>query len=113
MEEKSQYTVEKYLCDARTFAEYAEGRAITKELAIDYKIELIAKGYAVSSINSMLEELVEEVVEEIPLLDYTEDQVAALSADELVALLVNYEAEEIAAFVKKFFKNGDINLLLI
>ena len=57
MEEKSQYTVEKYLRDARTFMDYAEGRAITKELAIDYKNELIAKGYAVSSVNSMLASL--------------------------------------------------------
>lgn len=56
-EEKSEHTVEKYMRDARTFADYADGRAITKELVIEYKNALIGKNYAVSSINSMLASL--------------------------------------------------------
>jgi len=53
-EEKSPATVEKYLRDTRAFMEYADGRIITKELAVAYKNELQEKEYAVRSINSML-----------------------------------------------------------
>ena len=53
-EEKSAATVEKYLRDARAFISFAEGAAITKELAISYKQKLISDSYAVRSINSML-----------------------------------------------------------
>ena len=56
-EEKSEHTIEKYMRDARAFADYADGRAITKELVIDYKNMLIGKNYAVRSINSMLASL--------------------------------------------------------
>ncbi len=44
----------KYLRDARAFIVYLDGREITKELVILYKRMLIEKGYAVSSVNSML-----------------------------------------------------------
>lgn len=56
-EEKSKNTIEKYMRDARAFADYADGRAITKELVIEYKNSLISKNYAVRSINSMLASL--------------------------------------------------------
>lgn len=53
-EEKSAATLEKYGRDAAAFAGYANGRGITKELAIGYKKQLMEQGYAASSINSML-----------------------------------------------------------
>ena len=53
-EEKSVATIEKYLRDTYAFFEYADGREITKELAVAYKNELQKKNYAVRSINSML-----------------------------------------------------------
>lgn len=53
-EEKSANTVEKYLRDARAFASFAGGREVTKKLAVAYKQELLDRGYAVRSINSML-----------------------------------------------------------
>lgn len=54
LEERSGATVEKYCRDAAAFAEYADGSAVTKELAIAYKTKLKDNGYAVRSINSML-----------------------------------------------------------
>ena len=56
-EEKSTFTVEKYMRDARKFALFAGERAIRKDVVIAYKNELIAEGYAVNSINSMLASL--------------------------------------------------------
>lgn len=56
-EEKSSATVEKYLRDARAFLLFAKGKAITKELVMSYKKQLIEKNYAVRSINSMLASL--------------------------------------------------------
>lgn len=56
-EEKSGVTVEKYMRDVKRFLIYAGGRRVDKELTINYKKELIEKGYAVSSINSMLASL--------------------------------------------------------
>jgi len=59
-EEKSRATVEKYLRDVRAFfvfaekADIAEKGEITKELVLAYKKELLEKGYAVTSMNSML-----------------------------------------------------------
>lgn len=53
-EEKSVATQEKYLRDAQSFYVYADGSEITKELVIAWKQELIAKEYAVRSVNSML-----------------------------------------------------------
>ena len=53
-EEKSAATQEKYLRDVQAFFIYADGSAITKELVVAWKQELIAKEYAVRSVNSML-----------------------------------------------------------
>ena len=53
-EEKSVATTQKYLRDTHAFFEYADGREITKELAVAYKNELQKKDYAIRSINSML-----------------------------------------------------------
>jgi len=53
-EEKSAATQEKYLRDVRKFSVYAAGGKITKELVVAWKERLIAQGYAVRSINSML-----------------------------------------------------------
>ena len=52
LEERSKITVEKYMRDVRTFAEYADGE-ITKETVIAYKKHL-QENYAVRSVNSML-----------------------------------------------------------
>ena len=54
MEEKSRNTVDKYLRDIRAFQAYAGEKPITKELTVHYKEELLEKGYAISSINSMI-----------------------------------------------------------
>ena len=51
--EKSTATVEKYLRDVRAFSVFAGGAAVTKELTVAYKKELL-KNYAPRSINSML-----------------------------------------------------------
>ena len=56
-EEKSQNTVEKYIRDVAAFAEYLGSELISKEIAIAYKQELIAKEYAVRSINSIIASL--------------------------------------------------------
>ena len=53
-EEKSPATIKKYLRDAGTFINYAEGKSITKELTVAYKKSLQNKNYAVRSVNSML-----------------------------------------------------------
>ena len=52
-DEKSTATVEKYLRDVRAFSVFAGGAAVTKELTVAYKKELL-KNYAPRSINSML-----------------------------------------------------------
>ena len=54
LEEKSANTIEKYARDVKAFATFLNSRAACKELVIEYKQKLIAEGYAVSSINSML-----------------------------------------------------------
>ena len=56
-EEKSGATIEKYVRDVRTFAQYAGAQALTKQLTIAYKRDLPAHGYTVLSINSMLASL--------------------------------------------------------
>ena len=53
-EEKSANTVEKYLRDIRAFAAFAGDREVTKKLVVEFKQELLDRGYAVRSINSML-----------------------------------------------------------
>lgn len=54
LEEKSVNTIEKYARDVKAFAAFMNGKAVYKELVIEYKQNLIVDGYAVSSINSML-----------------------------------------------------------
>lgn len=56
-EEKSTATVEKYTRDVRAFFVFAGERAVTKELMMAYKNDLVERGYAVRSINSMLASL--------------------------------------------------------
>ena len=53
-DEKSKATIEKYIRDVKTFLNYANGQALTKEIVITYKNNLVTKNYAVRSINSML-----------------------------------------------------------
>lgn len=53
LEEKSANTIEKYARDVNTFVAYLNGKAVCKEIVIEYKQNLISEGYAVSSINSM------------------------------------------------------------
>ncbi len=53
-EEKSSATQEKYLRDVRVFYAYSNGKEITKEIVVAWKRNLVAQGYAVRSINSML-----------------------------------------------------------
>lgn len=57
LQEKSTATVEKYLRDVRAFSLFAGQQAVTKEQMMAYKKSLVEKGYAVSSINSMLASL--------------------------------------------------------
>lgn len=56
-EEKSTATMEKYLRDVRAFLVFADQAAITKDLVMAYKQDLLEKNYAVRSINSMLASL--------------------------------------------------------
>ena len=56
-EEKSSATIEKYMRDVRAFFAYSKGRAVSKELTVEYKKSLTEKGYAVRSVNSMLASL--------------------------------------------------------
>ena len=56
-DEKSAATREKYLRDVKAFFRYANGRKITKELVVEWKRTLVERGYAVSSVNSMLASL--------------------------------------------------------
>ncbi len=56
-DEKSDATIEKYLRDVRTFAQYMGTHELTKELTISYKCELPTRGYAIMSVNSMLASL--------------------------------------------------------
>lgn len=53
-EEKSAFTVEKYLRDMRVFRNFIGDSPITKELTIRYKQYLTDNGYAAASVNSML-----------------------------------------------------------
>lgn len=54
LEEKSPITIEKYIRDVTAFMVFLSNRAISKEIAIEYKQQLVNDGYAVRSINSML-----------------------------------------------------------
>lgn len=53
-EERSRGTIGKYMHDIYEFACWAGHRQVTKELVTQWKTELCNKGYAASSINSML-----------------------------------------------------------
>lgn len=54
-EEKSSITIEKYLRDTKTFALFANGRPLTKDLAVAFKKALVDSGkYEVTSINTIL-----------------------------------------------------------
>lgn len=57
LQEKSNATVQKYIRDVRCFARYAGGGEITKKLVVAYKQNLVDRGYAVRSINSMIASL--------------------------------------------------------
>ena len=51
---RSVCTREKYLHDARAFAKFLAGRAVSPELALEYRESLIAAGYSLSSVGTML-----------------------------------------------------------
>ena len=53
-DEREPATIEAYLRSLRKFAEWADGRAVTKELAAEWKAELAGSGYRSVSINAML-----------------------------------------------------------
>ena len=55
-EEKSEATIEKYMRDVRSFAQYSSGQVITKELVLEYKRRMIS-AYAARSVNSKLASL--------------------------------------------------------
>jgi len=56
-EEKSTNTIEKYVRDVKTFADYTNSSNITKEMVIAYKNKLVSDNYAARSINSMIASL--------------------------------------------------------
>lgn len=53
-EERSPNTVEKYLRDAASFLRWLDGGPLTPTSAAGWKVELLTRGYAPGSINSML-----------------------------------------------------------
>ncbi len=53
-EEKSRATTEKYLRDVGTFLAFVQERPMSKQLVLDYKQDLVQKGYSPTSVNSML-----------------------------------------------------------
>ena len=53
-EERASGTIEKYLRDVRAFAAWTEGRAVTQELAAEWKGHLLSTGHAPGTVNSML-----------------------------------------------------------
>lgn len=56
LEERSGATVNKYLHDVRVFVNYIRGKAITKDLVIEYK-KYLQDNYAIRSVNSMIASL--------------------------------------------------------
>ncbi|WP_330612247.1 tyrosine-type recombinase/integrase [Anaerotignum lactatifermentans] len=54
MQDRSKGTIEKYLRDTMAFAQWAEEREVTKELAAGWKASLLERGYAPVTINAML-----------------------------------------------------------
>ena len=57
LEEKSANTIEKYMRDIKAFWQYVGTQAVTKELTIAYKENLLSNDYAVRSVNSMIASL--------------------------------------------------------
>ena len=53
-DEREESTIEAYLRSLTRFAEWADGRAITKELAMEWKTALSESGYRPISVNAML-----------------------------------------------------------
>ena len=53
-EEKSTITIQKYLRDVQYFCSYVKDAQLSKEVVIAYKNFLMEKGYAATSVNSML-----------------------------------------------------------
>ena len=53
-DEREESTIEAYLRSLTRFAEWADGRAVTKELAMEWKAALAEAGYRPISVNAML-----------------------------------------------------------
>lgn len=53
-EEKAEGTIEKYMKNIRSFAEWTERREVTKELVIQWKTMLLETGYVPRTVNAML-----------------------------------------------------------
>ena len=53
-EERSDATIEKYLRDARQFAAWLRGRAVTKEVAASWKEHLVEQSYDAGTVNGKL-----------------------------------------------------------
>ena len=53
-DEREESTIEAYLRTLTRFAEWADGRAVTKELAMEWKAALAEAGYRPISVNAML-----------------------------------------------------------
>ena len=53
-DEREESTIEAYLRSLTRFAEWADGRAVTKELAMEWKTALSEAGYRPISVNAML-----------------------------------------------------------
>mgnify|MGYP000945514511 FL=1 len=53
-DEREESTIEAYLRSLTRFAEWADGRAVTKELAMEWKAALAESGYRPISVNAML-----------------------------------------------------------
>ena len=51
-EEKCSVTIEKYIRDINAFAEWLDGREITKTLVLEYK-SMLTQQYAPASVNSV------------------------------------------------------------
>lgn len=56
-EERAPATIEKYLRDIRSFAAWLEGRGVTKELAAQWKAELLSQGLAPATVNAKISAL--------------------------------------------------------
>ena len=53
-DEREESTIEAYLRSLTRFSEWADGRAVTKELAMEWKVALSEAGYRPISVNAML-----------------------------------------------------------